>query len=228
MLFQATTAEQTDSEASEGIDPTFRVETSPDGKAYFPKGKESYYTEYFRAAKLPSMQFMREEKGKVRFRLAILPSFSKPLFLTYSRGDKGATIEIKRLNLLVVNSSTEPGEVELTGEVVVGERIARVLEDAVIIPKVRQTLGELTERQRLGYLGFDGVTFILEVSTDTDYTMEDLWSPESIGNTDPEILKKFNLPKVDTKPFIEFRDYLLKITDMKIPFYRAIDLLDNG
>ncbi|MFT6573457.1 MAG: hypothetical protein ACJA16_001641 [Akkermansiaceae bacterium] len=63
MLFQATTAEPTDSEASEGVDSPFRVETSPDGVAYFPKGSEAYNTEYFRAAKLPSLQFKREEKG---------------------------------------------------------------------------------------------------------------------------------------------------------------------
>ena len=113
MLFQATTAEHADSEASEGVVSPFRVETSPDGVAYFPKGKESYYTTYFRAADLPSMQFKREEKGRLRFRLTILPAFSKPLFLTYSRGNKGARIQIKRLNLRGTGNDTEPGEVEL-------------------------------------------------------------------------------------------------------------------
>ena len=45
---------------------------------------------------------------------------------------------------------------------------------------------------------------------------------------DPEILKKFDLPKIDTKPFIEFRDYLLILTDMRIPDHPVTDLLDNG
>ena len=78
------------------------------------------------------------------------------------------------------------------------------------------------------YGGCDGCTWILEVSTDTDYTMEDIWSPESMGNIDPETLKRFNLPKVDTKWFIEFCDTLLKTADMKVPEYRISELHEDG
>lgn len=228
MLFQATFAEQEIDKTQEGEDPAFQVQTSPDGEAYFPKGREAYYTEYFRAAKLPSLQFKREEKDEIRFRLAILPSFSKPLFLTYSRSDKGATIEIRRLSLRIVDSSTEPDALEFTGEVVVGKRIARMLEDHVMEPKIRQPLGDLNELQRQAYEGYDGVTYILEVSTDADYTMEDLWSPETIIAIETEVRKEYNLPRIDVKPFIEFRDYLLNITDMQIPSYPPTELLDDG
>jgi hypothetical protein len=222
-------AKQTEkSESLNSDDPTFRIVKSPDGEAYFPPGKESYYTRYYQAAKLPSMQFKREEKGKVSFRLAILPSFTKPLFLTYSRGKEGASIEIKRIELRRVKDSLEPGDLELAGKVVVGERIAKNLEAEVIEPSVRKPLGSLTDQQRQVYQGMDGCTWILEVSTETDYTMEDVWSPESIGNMDPKDLEELKLPKVDTKWFIEFCDSLLKLSDMKLPEQSISVLLDNG
>jgi len=236
LLHNAPAVDHTDGEAKltetskslDTEDPTFRIVKSPDGEAYFPPGKENYYTRYYQAAKLPSMQFKREEKGKVRFRLAILPSFTKPLFLTYSRGKEGASIEIKRIQLRRVKESLEPGEVELAGKVVVGNRIANQLESNVIEPKIRKPLSHLTKEQREMYQGYDGCTWILEVSTERDYTMEDIWSPEEIGNTDPKDLEKFKLPKVDIKWFIEFCDSLLRITDMQLPVHSVIDLLDNG
>lgn len=222
-------AKQTEtSESLDSEDPTFRVVKSPDGEAYFPPGKESYYTRYYQAAKLPSMQFRREEKGKVRFRLAILPSSTKPLFLSYSCDKEGASIEIKRIQLRRGKDSLEPGDVELAGKVVMGERIAKNLEAEVIEPSVRKPLGSLTHEQRQMYEGMGGCTWILEVSTETDYTMEDVWSPESIGNMDPKILEEFKLPKVDTKGFIEFCDSLLKISDMKLPEQSISELLDDG
>jgi hypothetical protein len=236
LLLHASATEQTGDEAKQteirkslaSEDPAFRIVKSPDGEAYFPPGKESYYTQYYQAAKLPSMQFKREEKGKVRFRLAILPSFTKPLFLTYSRGANGAVIEITRLNLRSANNSLEPGDVELSGKVAVGSRIARRLEADAIDPSVRKPLGSLTDEQRQIYQGMDGCTWILEVATETDYTMEDVWSPESIGNMDPKILEKFKVPKVDTKWFIDFCDTLLKISDMKVPDCSITELLDNS
>lgn len=236
LLLHASAVEKTDdgakqAETSESLDsevPTFQIVKSPDGEAYFPPGKESYYTRYYQAAKLPSMQFKREEKGKVRFRLAILPSFTKPLFLTYSRGADGAVIEITRLNLRSANNRLEPGDVELSGKVAVGSRIARRLEADAIDPSVRKPLGILTDEQRQMYQGLDGCTWILEVATETDYTMEDVWSPESIGNMDRKILEKFKLPKVETKWFIEFCDSLMKISDMKLTEQSISELLDNG
>lgn len=189
---------------------------SPEGEAYFPAGRESYYTEYYRAAKLPSLLTKREEKGKVRFRLAILPSFTKPIFLTYSRSAEGGEIEITRLDLLRnAADELEPGKVELSGKVSVGKRIARNLEADAIDPDIRTPLSHLTKEQRDLYKGFDGCTWILEVSTDTDYTMEDIWSPGMEATIPPEYLKEHNLPKVDTKWLQKFGESLLEITDMK-------------
>jgi hypothetical protein len=47
------------------------VQKSPDEEEYFPKGRASYYTKYYRAAKLPSMLTKRQPKGNLTFRLAI-------------------------------------------------------------------------------------------------------------------------------------------------------------
>lgn len=198
-------------------DPSFRVVKSPDGENYFPKGRESYYTKYYRAANLPSMLAKREPKGHLRFRLAILPSFTKPLFLTYSRGVEGATIEITRLSLRRLDNSPEPGPIELTGKIAIGDRLAKRLEADAVDPSIRLPLRQYSEKQRQLLQPLDGCTWILEVSTDKDYTMEDVASPEWMGHPDPEIIDEFNLPKVDTSFFIEFCEKLLDVTDLRVP-----------
>lgn len=202
---------------------------SPDGEAYFPAGRESYYTKYYRAAKLPSLLTKREEKGKVRFRLAILPSFTKPIFLTYSRSAEEAVIEVTRLDLLVNQANQlEPGKVELSGKVSVGKRIARNLEADVIQPEIRNPLSHLTEEQKCLYGGLDGCTWILEVSTDKDYTMEDIWSPGAEQLLPQKVLDEYKLPKVDTQWFQKFGESLLEITDMKIPGQHLLMLKDDS
>lgn len=198
-------------------DPAFRVVKSPDGEDYFPKGKESYYTKYYRAANLPSMLTKREPKGHVRFRLAILPSFTKPLFLTYSRDAKGTTIRITRVSLRSVDNRLELGGIELTGEVAIGDRLAKRFEEDAIDPSIRRPLRQYSEEQRQLLQPLDGCTWILEVSTDTDYTIEDVSSPEWMGNVDPEIMKKYDLPKVETSFFVDFCQKLLDTTDLRAP-----------
>ncbi len=74
---------------------------------------------------LPSMLHKREKKGSVRFRLAIFTSFSKTIFLTYSRGGGEASIEITRLQrhwvrkMAGFDRTLEPAGIELSGKVVV-------------------------------------------------------------------------------------------------------------
>ena len=197
--------------------PLFPVVTSPEGESYFPEGNESYYTRYYRAARLPSMLGKREPKGQVRFRLAILPSFTKPLFLSYTRGSNGAFVEITRLGLQMENSRLELDGIELTGRVAISPRMATALESDAIDPRVRSPLLALTTDQKMLVEPLDGCTWILEVSTSEGYTMEAVNSPEWLGNLDPEIIRKHKLPKVDVKHFIEFCDTILKLTDMKLP-----------
>jgi hypothetical protein len=203
--------------AIEQEDQAFRVVKSPDGEDSFPKGKESYYTKYYRAADLPSMLNKREPKGHVRFRLAILPSFTKPLFLTYSRDESRAIIGITRLSLRSVDNRLEIGPVELTGTVAISDRLARRLETDAVDQNIRLPLRQYTEKQRQLLQPLDGCTWILEVSTDKDYTMEDVSSPEWMGNVDQKTREEFDLPMVDTSLFIEFCEMLLNATDLRAP-----------
>ncbi len=225
LALHAATAEQSsvtppqdgDAAPSDVDDPAFEVFKSPDGESYFPTGKESYYTKYYRAANLPSLLTKRAPKGHVTFRLGILPSFTKPLFLTYARTADGPAIEVTRLSLRSVENRLELGPIELTGKVVVGDRLAKRLEADAIDPNTRLPLRQYTEEQRQLLQPLDGCTWILEVCTDSDYTMEDVSSPGWMGNVDPEVIEKNNLPKVDTRFFIEFCDRLLDVTDLKAP-----------
>lgn len=223
------------------VDLTFKASKSPNGKSYFPEGKERYnpryYTPYYRAALLPSMLHKREEKGSVRFRLAIFTSFSKPIFLTYSRGGGGASIEITRLQLHWVrkmagfDETLEPVGIELSGKVVVGNRISEILEEAVMKPRIRTPLSYLTKEQRQMTQGLDGARYVIEVSTDKDYTVESVWSPLYLIN-EKTLLKALKQQGVDVKSmvdelkkFIAFRDHLLDVVGIKEPKYSISYLL---
>ena len=215
---------------------------SPDGEAYFPDGKGGSETCY-RAALLPSMLHKREEKGSVRFRLAIFSSFSKPIFLTYSRGGGGASIEITRLQLYWVretlefagfDKTLEPAGIELSGKVVLGNRIANILEEEVMKPRVRTPLSYLTKEQRQMAQGLDGTRYVIEVSTDVDYTVNRIWTPEVLINQ-MQLLKVLKQQEVDVESmvdelmkFIDFRDHLLDLVGIQEPRYSISHLLEGG
>ena len=117
----------------------------PAGKPYFPKDRESYYAEYYRAANLPSLQDLHLDKGEVRFRVAFLPSFSKPLFLTYARDKDSGLISIARLSGRLVEGE-QPGKVELQGAVRMKPKVAEAFEKLAAWPEVREPLKALDER----------------------------------------------------------------------------------
>ena len=137
-------------------------------------------------------------------------------FFTYFKDSKGVFIEVKRLSLKRINNSIEPDDVELSAKIKIGKIDAERFEHQVLLPEVRQALRNLTEDQRLMYQGLDGTTWILEVSTATGYTMEDIWSPSMFSRIDDKTLKKHNLPRVDAKAFIKFCNLILDKTDMKL------------
>lgn len=170
----------------------------------------------------------------MRFRLAIIPSFSKPLFLTYSRRADGASIEITRLQLRWDNDVLHPVGVELSGKVDVGNHIAELLEDEVLRPRIRTPLSYLSKEQRQMIQGLDGTTYVIEVSTETDYTVQCVWTPEAII-TEKALLKVLSQQKVDVKSMVDdlkkliaFRDHLLDVVGIKEPRYSISELLEDG
>jgi len=124
-------------------------------------------------------------------------------------------IELTRLEMILVNEHPQLGEVELTARVLVGDCIARVLEEQVLSPEIRTPLGDLSGDQRDRIKGLDGNTWILEVSTDTDYTTEDILSPWSVEHIQPKLPRERNIPELPLTSFIDFGDSLFTITDLK-------------
>ena len=55
------------------------------------------------------------------------------------------------------------------------------------------------------------------MSTESDYTMEDVTSPELIVNITADERGEFGLPEVDALSFIEFCWKLLEVTDLRLP-----------
>ncbi|MDB9741240.1 hypothetical protein OAB00_00140 [Akkermansiaceae bacterium] len=207
-----TVSESTEAE----ITDIFKVVKSPEGKSYFPDGRESFYTKYYRAAMLPSLRFSKEAKGYIKFRLGVIPSFTKPMFFTYYRNNEGAFIEVKRLSLKTSKYSLAPNIVELEAKIRINKNIADNFEKNVVRDEIRQPLGSLTKRDRDMYAGVDGTTWILEVSTPSSYTMEDVANPVHYFQMaiDDKKRKELDLPKVNISLFVEFCDKLLEVSDM--------------
>ncbi len=224
------------------VDKNPKDEVVPDaeGKSYFPKGRESYYTAYYRAANLPSLQSLRLNKGEVRFRVAFLPSFSNPLFLSYSRDKTGGLISVARLSGRCVLED-QPGTVELQGAVRIKPENADAFEKIAVLPEVRDPLKALDPRLLPLFNGLDGQRWILEVLTSEGYTMVDIQSPESFKYIEgevrkhfeneirkdpqryelPESFKKYGLPDLDVSVFATFCSDVLKAADVSIPIKKG-------
>lgn len=213
-----------------------RVFADPAGKPYFPEGRESFYTEYYKAANLPSLQSLHVEKGEVRFRVAFLPSFSKPLFLSYAREKDKGVISVARLSGRLVLGDP-PGTIELQGAVGMKPEVAERFEKLAAWPEVRDPLKALDARLLPFFQALDGAQWILEVVTSEGYTMVDIQSPDSFEYNEnevrgyyekeirkdpqkyklPESFKKYDLPDLDVKVFATFCEDLLKAADITIP-----------
>lgn len=212
------------------------IVSDPAGKPYFPKGRESFYTEYYRAANLPSLQSLQVEKGEVRFRVAFLPSFSKPLFLSYAREKDKGVISVARLSGRLVLGDP-PGTIELQGNVGMKPEVAERFQKLAVWPEVRDPLKGLDARLLPLFQALDGAQWILEVVTSEGYTMVDIQSPHSFEYNEKEVrgyyekkirkdpqkyklpdsFKKYDLPDLDVKVFTNFCEDLLKAADITIP-----------
>jgi hypothetical protein len=219
------------------------IVADPEGTPYFPKGRESYYTPYYRAAGLPSFQSTKVAKNGVTFRAAVFPSFSKPLFLTYSRTEAGATIAVARLSGRCVLAE-KPGRVELSGKVAMSDEAADRFEKLAKWDVVRNPFKEVDDRLLSLYEGLDGVRWVLEVVDAKGYTMVDVWSPDSFEYTEklaresydkeirkapskyglPDKFKEIDLPDLDVSVLTSFLEDLLKIAGAGIPETRGDEI----
>jgi hypothetical protein len=215
------------------------IVTDPAGKPYFPKGRESYYTKYYRAANLPSLQSLRVDKGEVKFRVAFLPSFSKPLFLSYARKKDKGVIAVARLSGRML-AGAHPGTVELQGAIPMNAEASEEFEKLATWPEVRDPLKGVDDRLLSLFQALDGEQWILEVVSSEGYTMVDIQSPESFEFIEnearsayeeirkdpqeyklPESLKIYDLPDLDVSIFATFCKDLLKAAEMTIPTSRG-------
>jgi hypothetical protein len=213
----------------------FKVVNDPDGKPYFPKGKESYYTTIYRAAGLPSLQSLRLGKDETKFRVAYLPSRARPLFLSYSRDKDGGVISIIRL-AEDFRKREMANPIELQGAVRLKPEAAATFERIASLPDVRNPFRTLAEELKPLYEGLDGQTWVLEVATHESYTMTAIQSPASFENAEmhfrevfenqvrvnpsafnlPDRFKDYQLPDLDMTLFVELCEDLLKFSGVQL------------
>ena len=195
----------------------------PKGQPYFPKGKERYYTKIYRAAELPSMLEKREPKGQVSFRLGFIPSSTKPIFFTYFNEGGKPFIEVRRISIHSTEEGQTYGPLELSGKVPISKHRSKGLESKARKKSIRMPYREFTHEDVKKLHGIDGYTWILEVTTDQDYTMAEVPNDGFTRLSDHK-QKDLGLPAVNLDDFFVFRKFILEMTDMKLPEQAAPEL----
>ncbi|MAS91605.1 MAG: hypothetical protein CMO55_00290 [Verrucomicrobiales bacterium] len=192
----------------------FNVVPDPDGNAYFPKGRESYYTERLRAMNEPSLFAMEGKKdAPVQYRFLYLPTFSKPIAFRTVIKDKEPFIHVVRLDGM---GGYDPGEIEIEAEIEIAKLEYRALKQ--ILDRALEE--PISEMQAAALAGLDGTTWILESIVNGEYQMQDLWSPDSYLEMEidhEEFEKRSGVKFPNLRPFVEGCSYFLELTDMKFP-----------
>ena len=194
---------------SNRADDTFKVFPDSAGHAYFPKGRESYYTRYLAAMKEPSL--MRNPKSADAFALRFtwLRSFHDPIAVRIWRD--GAQYQIRAVRLARQQDYRPGAASKDTTRALTKE----VLSEIQRLNKDRELWKPLNEQEELAMSGgLDGSRWIFERLNGQDYSMIDLWSPKDSG---PKEYKKagVDVSKVrDFKEFVRVGLYLLRITKL--------------
>ena len=194
---------------------------SKDNDSFFPGGFGYNYINLYKLANLPSLKNKRESKNTIRFRLGVFPSNSNPIFYSYYKENSKTYIDVKRLALKLGTDYIESDELDLTAKVLLNEEQVFQIENKILEGDVRSVLAKFTDEQRLWlevFEGFDGTRFILEVCTDKDYTIEQIWEPHNL----PYLLfyierdsDKYIFPDVDASGFIDLCENVFQATRIR-------------
>ena len=187
---------------------------SKDNDSFFPGGFGYNYINLYKLANLPSLKNKRESKNSIRFRLGVFPSNSNPIFYSYYKENSKTYIDVKRLALKLDADYIESDELELTAKVLLNEEQVFQIENKILEGDVRSVLVNFTDEQRLLLEGLDGTIFILEVCTDKDYTIEQIWEPQSLYDIE-QGSDKYSFPEVDPSDFINLCEDVFQATRIR-------------
>jgi len=188
---------------------------SKDNDSFFPGGFGYNYINLYKLANLPSLKNKRESKNTIRFRLGVFPSNSNPIFYSYYKENSKTYIDVKRLALKLDADYIESDELELSAKVLLNEEQVFQIENKILEGDVRSVLVKFTDEQRLLLEGLDGTRFILEVCTDKDYTIEQIWEPHNLLYYIEQGSDKYSFPEVDPSGFIDLCENVFQATRIR-------------
>jgi hypothetical protein len=153
-------------------DPLFRVHPAPDGKTYFPQGKESYYTFYLAAMKEPSLQAAEARAEDFHFRFTWLRSFEDPVSVrVWSHQDK---IQCHYVALGGKSQDT-PGTPKDEQTLVLNQEQFQTLQ---ALASANEFWAPLNEQEEM-MSGTDGAAWIFEWKDALGYRLLDIWTPSA-------------------------------------------------
>jgi len=192
-------------------DDTFKIFPDSAGRAYFPKGRESFYTRYLRAMGEPSLMVPTKTQDSFTLRFTWLRSFHDPIAIRIWRDGDEYRIRVVRL---AKQQDYSPGPITKDQTRSLRKSELSQIQDFLNISKFWQPLND-TESPLMD--GCDGAEWIFEQTEKVKYQMVDIWSPmyfEPKTRTRADLEKtRIDLTKVrDFTGYSRLGLYLLKIT----------------
>jgi hypothetical protein len=175
-------------------DDSFKVIADPAGKAYFPEGRASYYTEYLSAMKEPSVLSPLEKGVERVFRFTYLRSFHDPLVIRITEAGDTVTARAVRLEM---DQQYQPVKIVSDKTWKLDEEGRKSVKP---LPEQKGFWAPLSDAEQSVAQGMmDGSTWVFEVHDKDGYRMIDIRSPDALAK-----LELGNLGVDSSKP----RDYL--------------------
>lgn len=163
-------------------DDTFKVFPDPEGRGYFPKGKEGYYTKYLSVMKEPSVMAALSQGVTRVFRFTYLRSFHDPLVfrIVDKEGELMATsVRLRRDREMMTVKIDFQKTWSLQADV------SRRISSLIVQKDFWKPLNK--DEDKLASSGLDGSRWIFEIHDKDGYRLINVWSPDAMVGTENEM-----------------------------------------
>jgi hypothetical protein len=192
----------------ESPDSPFKVFPDPNGHAYFPRGREGWYTKPLSVMKEISLQPKEKETNGWSFRFTWLRTFHHPIAVRlWKQGDE-IQMRAVRLNGM---SGYDPGKIdkEITHKITAEQwkQVQPLIED-------KDLWKPLTDEEEM-CVGTDGSRWLFERCAGQTWTMSNFYCPKDLT---PEGIKKMGLDPA------KFRNFA-KVTELGLLLVKMAELM---
>jgi hypothetical protein len=173
----------------------FKIVPAPDGRAYFPKGREHFYTKYLSAMKEPALQPKENETDGWTLRFTWLRSFHEPIAVRVWK--EGDAIQMRAVRL-DGEGGYDPGKID---KVITRKLTADEWKKLEPLTKSKELWKPLTNEEKALMAGTDGAQWIFERHTGNTYTLSDYHSPDDMKSMKAEDVKRVGFDPAKIRDF---------------------------